>query len=330
KGMRLYAMGNTGGRTWDNGVTPYLPVPQQWQKRYEAMEQSHQDYGLCGLMESHHYGWVPSFLTLFTKNAFFTGGMSNDDMLKAIARRDYGEKADAALQAWALFSQGIRTIVAVATEQYGPFRCGPTYPLLFDQKKEDLDIPTVPWAWHQPGVDGNIWWEVYRDKLWENTNFFLFRYNRLKKALQLFEEGCQILDDTVQEMGAAYGSEVSKQTANARFLKCSFVTAYHVMSWSVAKRLMIALKEGEDRDRADELFALLGVKEHTTDALYQYMVQIAKAEDENTDIGLTCWQEDSLIGFEGSMEYSFNDLVAQWKKNETQVSLEKIRKYLGK
>lgn len=330
KGMRLYAMGNAGGRTWDNGVTPYLPVPQQWQKRFEGMAQCSYDYGLCGQMESHHYGWVPSFLTLFTKNAFSTGGMSNDDMLKAIAIRDYGEKADQALKAWDLFSKGIRTIVPVSDEQYGPYRCGPAHPLLFDQTRDDLSIPTVPWAWHQPGVDGNIWREIYRDRLWEKTDFFLFRYKRLKEALQYFEEGCKLLDNTVKALGAAYGSEISKQAANARFLKCCFVSSYYVMSWTAAKRLMIALKEGEDRDRADELFALLGVKEHTTDALYEYMVKIAKAEDENTDIGLTCWREDSLIGFEGSMEYSFNDLVANWKKNETQISLERIRNYLGK
>ena len=330
RGIRLYGMGNTGCRTWDNGITPYLPVPQQWQKRFEAMAQSKEDFGLCGLMENHHYGWMPSFLTLFTKNAFMTNGIPNDDMLGAIAVRDYGEKADQALQAWDLFSKGIRRVVAASVDQYGPYRCGPTYPLLFDQKKEDLDIPHVAWAWHHAGEEGNIWWEVYRDDIWRNPKASLLRLSRLNEVVKYYEEGSALLDRTVKELGAAYGSEISKQAANARFLKCSFVTCRHVLKWTIAKQLLIALKNGEDHGCVDALYEAIGVKERTVAALYDYMVQIAKAEDENTDIGLTCWREDSVIGFECSLEYAFNDLTAQWKKNETQKSLEKIRDYIGK
>ena len=85
---------------------------------------------------------------------------------------------------------------------------------------------------------------------------------------------------------------------------------------------MIALKNGETHEYEDALYEAIGVKERTIDALYEYMVAIAKAEDENVDIALGCWQEDSALGFEASMEYAFNDLTAAWKKEETQRSLE--------
>jgi hypothetical protein len=93
---------------------------------------------------------------------------------------------------------------------------------------------------------------------------------------------------------------------------------------------LIALKEGESHDYEDALYEAIGVKERTIEALYAYLEKIAAAEDENTDIGLACWREDSLIGFECSIEYAFNDLTAQWKKNESQVSLQKIRDFMAK
>ena len=122
RGIRLYTMANTGGRTWDNGVTPYLPVPHQWMQRFEALRSSCGQHGLCGLMENHHYGWFPSFLTLLAQNAFDTAGMADEDMLRRIALRDWGSEANHALKAWEKFSEAIRGIVAADCDQYGPYR----------------------------------------------------------------------------------------------------------------------------------------------------------------------------------------------------------------
>ena len=41
RGIRLYAMTNTAGKTWDIGVIPYEPVPRQWMKRYDSILQTH-------------------------------------------------------------------------------------------------------------------------------------------------------------------------------------------------------------------------------------------------------------------------------------------------
>ena len=71
KGIRLYSMTNTAGLTWDFGVVPYLPMPYQWLKRYEAMRKAYHDWGLCGLMETHHYGMYPSFISKLSKWCFW-------------------------------------------------------------------------------------------------------------------------------------------------------------------------------------------------------------------------------------------------------------------
>jgi len=63
RGIRLYTMSNPGGLTWDLGVIPYEPIPYQWAKRHAALLNAREQWGLAGLMESHHYGWWPSFVS---------------------------------------------------------------------------------------------------------------------------------------------------------------------------------------------------------------------------------------------------------------------------
>ncbi|MBP5181749.1 MAG: hypothetical protein J6331_01850, partial [Lentisphaeria bacterium] len=57
RNLKLYTMSNTAGRTWDFGVVPYVPAPFQWLRRFEAMLDAHEKWGLSGVMDSHHYGW---------------------------------------------------------------------------------------------------------------------------------------------------------------------------------------------------------------------------------------------------------------------------------
>ena len=39
RGIRMYSMTNSGGRTWDFGCAPYEPMPDSWIRRYDAMKQ---------------------------------------------------------------------------------------------------------------------------------------------------------------------------------------------------------------------------------------------------------------------------------------------------
>lgn len=57
------------------------------------------------------------------------------------------------------------------------------------------------------------------------------------------------------------------------------------------------------------------------------MKQIAAQETENVAAALKCWEEDSSIGFEASMEYAFNDVFAEWKNAETERSLQRMKRW---
>ena len=59
------------------------------------------------------------------------------------------------------------------------------------------------------------------------------------------------------------------------------------------------------------------------------MKTIAKEEKKNVAVALDCWQEDSRLGFEASMEYVFDSEFARWKLNEIDVSLKQLDEYLS-
>jgi hypothetical protein len=277
-------------------------------------------------MENHHYGWMPSFLDLFAKNAFTDHGLSNADMLSAIAKRDFGEHHEMVLAAWAQFSEGISKVIACNLDQYGPYRSGVSYPLTFTQTAAELHMPSVPWAWH---AQGGIWNPIYRDTVLDHIDQSLLRLRRACAVTEHFRRGVALLDSVATQAKFPYGSEQSCQIAVARYIYCCYTTAKHVMLWNIAKRLLFALREKRDVVRIGELLAAISVKEYTEDVLASCMRAIAEKEKENVGVALACWQEDSRLGFEASMEYVFNDEFAKWKLREIDVSLTQLQQYLA-
>ena len=58
--------------------------------------------GLVTIMENHHYGWMPNFVSELAKEAFTEGGMDFETHVRAIAARDFRPAAaDEVLAAWA-------------------------------------------------------------------------------------------------------------------------------------------------------------------------------------------------------------------------------------
>ena len=321
-GVKLYAMTNTGGRTWDCGIAPYIPVPGQWIDRYAAMRRCVTEYGLCGVMENHHYGWMPSFLTLLAKNAFDSAGLDDKQMLHRIAGRDYKAGAPLALQAWACFDRGIRRIVACETDQYGPLRAGPSYPLLFDQTAEEIHFPAPRYAWH-PG--GGIWFYPYPDTVLDDPQISIFRLNRMQEVLQEFRQGNELLRNAAATLRGERRQEAVRQAAVSGILECTFQTALHVMRWNIALRLFRALPSLPAC--AQQLASALGLSVPLSwQVLGEYMIAVAQAETKNVRAALACYRANSLVGYEASMEYAFNDACAAYKNKLTQQSVRQLRR----
>ena len=130
--LRLYTMSNTAGRTWDFGVVPYIPTPYQWMRRLQGMVNSHKKYGLCGLWESHSYGWHPSVVSELAKWMCWSNAPDPEDVLRQIAIRESSETAaEHLMSAWKHWSDGMNGYPMPIEDQYGPARVGPAYPFYF-------------------------------------------------------------------------------------------------------------------------------------------------------------------------------------------------------
>ena len=249
-----------------------------------------------------------------------------DNLLTAIAKRDFGEAYPEALAAWESFSEGIRNLIPCDLDQYGPYRCGVTYPLIFTQSFEEVKIPHVEWSWHE---GGGIWNPIYNDGVFGDVDGSLMRLRHIREVVKHFDNGVKILDTLVKKMSFSYGGRQSRQLAVARFILCSYVTAMQVMEWNIAKRLLFKLKEGERPERTEDLISAIGIREYSKTALGDYMKSLAERENENVRLALSCWEEDSSLGFEASMEYAFSDVFAEWKERETEKSLALLDEYLN-
>lgn len=91
--------------SWQFGTFPYLPFPYQWHARYQAME----EWGIQGALESWTYGFKPNWVAEIRAWRSWSGAPPLDDLLRQIARREFGAGAEAdVLEAWRLFSEAIR------------------------------------------------------------------------------------------------------------------------------------------------------------------------------------------------------------------------------
>ena len=295
RGLRLYSMSNTGGLTWDYGVIPYQPCPYQWARRYAGIRKAQADWGLSGLMECHHYGWWPSFISELEKEAFTEGGIPFEKHLRLIAVRDFGEaNADRALEAWRLWSDTARDYVASDENQYGPFRLGPAYPYNFGGKRiENKEFPCPPYASFGVRIARLNYLDVdgYRPELGERKTL---DGERMAKEIELLESmqeklgrGADIFDAITAARPPARAEKARRMAGLGRFMQRTVATAIHV------KRGAVAHLAG----KKDEVFAW------------------AKREYANAKATLPLVEQDSRLGWEPSMEYVGGVEQVQWKLN---------------
>jgi hypothetical protein len=293
RGLRLYSMSNTGGLTWDYGSTPYQPCPFQWKRRYDGIVKAHRDWGLSGLMECHHYGWWPSFVSELEKEAFTEGGIPFEAHLRMIAERDFGEaNADRAIEAWKLWSDTARDYVASDANQYGPFRIGPSYPYNFGGRHIESDeFPCPPYA--SFGV--TIARLNYLDKSSYNPKageVGKLDVEKMNKELELLEDmqtalgkGADIFDAIAESLPPERAGKAQRMAGLGRYMQRTVITAINVKHGAIAHRA---------GDRAGVL-------------------EWAKKEYANAKAALPLVEADSRLGWEPSMEYVGGPEQIRWK-----------------
>ncbi|BBH23491.1 hypothetical protein Back11_48360 [Paenibacillus baekrokdamisoli] len=303
RGLKLYAMSNTGGLTWDIGVIPYQPVPNQWANRHSALLQANADWGLSGLMESHHYGWWPSFISDITKWTYWNPSPPSEQIVEAIAIRDFSREAvDHVLEAWRSWSEGIRHYVPTIEDQYGPFRIGSSYPFVFQNEVK------MPVAWH--AMFGNeIIFTAYKPIDTSRQSLGASRYpveiRSLQRMLELMIQGNEAMKKAIALTPERKREQALKGLGISLFITHAVQTAIHAKQWWLLKqRLLIEPDTGK---------AL---------AILEEMQSLAKSEIANAQAVIPLVEADSRLGWEPSMDYMTDAEHLHWKINQVRSVIE--------
>jgi hypothetical protein len=332
RGIRLYTMSNTGGLTWDIGVIPYEPTPYQWMRRYDGLHKARQNWGLSGLMESHHFGWWPSFISELAKWSYWSPSPSSDEVLRMIAKRDFGEEnVETVIEAWKAWSEGIRNYISTNPDQYGPFRIGPSYPLVF---KEDVKIPTVPYAMFGGNriCATNYSYPNYEERLPVEIEI-------LSKMKEYFKSGVESLEEIYETLHEDKKKEAFYMINLGKFIVNCVKTTINVKNWYILKmQLLDEVNKTDETNKTNEVSKIDKVKEtdkvNEADVLtntvktkineyIDSMIQLAKEEIKNAEDTIPLVEADSRLGWEPSMEYMTDVYHLKWKIEQVRHVIEK-------
>lgn len=319
RGIRLYTQANSAGLTWDYGVIPYEPFPEKWLRRYKSMLDAKEAYGLCGIMESHHYGFWPSFISRIEKMMFTQPGLSAQEAMTASAIELYGPgQLHAALHAWHLLSEAHSYYPCTNEDQYGPFRIGPAYPFVLEQP---VHIPTVPHAIHGGNkiTFVNYAYSEAAKCTHQSTLQIGFRHTRvdaeirsLEKMRHLQSQARSELETIAQTLDGPRKDDCLRLCNMIHFMENTATTAIHAKLWAKHLWQFHTLTDAESlRKWVNEMIAL------------------AKEEIQNTKATIPLTEADSRLGWEPSMEYIGDARHLRWKiKQLTQVIENELAYYL--
>lgn len=313
-GRKMYSMAHTGGATWDIGIVPYLPVPQRWIQRWNAVNAAQDNWRLDGVVDAHTYGYWPGFVSEMTKQAFMTPMPDMDELLRKIIARDFGEEnVDAVYKAYELFSEGITHCMPTCVDQYGPARVGPVYPLIY---KTPVEMPHAPEEQGNPNFESN---PIYKFSLdfWDRLRFETKEYATLASY---YDAGCEILEKVIETLPENKKENAKDILGVGRMVAATARTVSHVKRFHDLKAQLgiyldtIAIWAGGRKNQPEALpmKTVLVPTEEPVPVLLE-MIEIAKKEIANTESIIPYIQRDSRLGYEQEFGYACTEEQLRWK-----------------
>ena len=300
KGIRLYAMTNTGGLTWDIGVIPYEPMPYQWMKRYRGMLEASEKWGLSGLMESHHYGFWPSFISDLAKGTFYIPQEPMEKVLSEILEKHFGRKnVELVERALKLWSEAITHYTPTNEDQYGAFRIGPSYPFCLEGDLKPIAVPyamfgtIIMCSKYPAGNSGHA--SLSSVRIYEEIR-------SLTKMLSLMQQGVDILESIEDK---SENEQLLYLINSGKFICCCTQTGINVKNWYL---LTSKLKIENNRNEIQKLISEIE--------------RLANEEIKNAENAIPLVELDSRLGWEPSMEYMTDVEHITWKIRQVRYVLE--------
>ena len=291
----LYSMANSGGLTWDLGVIPYEPMPYQWMRRFENMRKAHDDWGLQGIMESHHFGFYPSFISKLGKHAFMEPREDLNEVLKKILIAEFGkENYTQVNEAMEYVSEAITHHTPSDCDQYGAFRVGPSFPFCLIR---DSELPNDPGAHFGSRIVENRYFYTGgtpRSSLYRTLPLsarILQECKSLEKMLSCMEKGTNLLYSA-----PARNENLDRLTNLCHFIRNCVQTGLNAKNWSV----LLA--------KSNATFTIEGLAE-----IYDQMDALIDEERKVVEDTVPLVEADSRLGWEPSMLYMTDRRHLEWK-----------------
>lgn len=306
--------------TWQFGTTPYLPCPQQWQRRYDALAER----GIDGTLETWSNGYKPNFIAELRAWSCWTDPLDQETLLRSIARRAFGAgNEELVIQAWEKFSEAIRLV-----PDTGPSmgtNSAVANPLFFDEPPPR--IMTLD----------NSWWDEEQKTPWRHrmNRYWPFAHpimvfmpdfrNRTNQAeayarrrsgidagdkdpvLPVFNKYVLLAADRLEAglklyRQAALGAPPEKQAS-------AFQEVLLVEQMQRMLRSLHAILEFEDLR-----FRLMKTDDRAqAGAILDRLTEIVAEEIARTQESLEIAKRDSRLGYECEMDYVYSPFVLEQK-----------------
>ncbi len=294
-GVPFYTMSMAAGVTWDFGCLPYIPVPYQWIRRFEAMREAQEKWDLLGGMECHHHGYYPSIITKLSKHAFLSPAESMDAIFDRLIMSEYGEEnLEKVKKGYHLWSEAMTYYTPTTSDLNGASRVGPAYPFCL---YENTPVPHQEEAMFGNRVIGNFYRTRLNtfDKKISSENVLNLRIipemHSLETMRKLMDEGIAVLESIPNK-----NEKLLREINLGKYMAHCVQTNINAKRWHILKSKLNATFVKEDLyPILDDMEALL----HE---------EIANAEET-----IPLVEVDSRLGWEPSMLYLGDKAQLEWK-----------------
>ena len=145
KGIQVWVLNYSGGRTTEFGAVPYIPAMMQWFMRSVSLS----EFEIQATVECGNYGFVPSIVGEYTKMQNFSPCDEGGICIQKLAAMHFGpENTEKVMMAFKKVTDGVNYLVYNYADFEGPMQFGPAYPLIngklyeYDFDKYDITLET--------------------------------------------------------------------------------------------------------------------------------------------------------------------------------------------
>ena len=304
RGIRLYTQANAGGRTWDFGCMTYEPFPQQWMRRYQAMRECNEKYNLTGVMECHHFGFWPSFITKIEKRAFEYFADKTEKILNDVIGEFSEGQTEQCLDALNYWSEAIKLYMPTDNEQYCAMRVGPAFPLVLG-----VYPPAPKYLRPEKVMFGGGICEEYHLQSGRKSAEGLFTLHsvRIRTEMKILSDAIKLVKKGICVLKALKkkNKQLNRLINMGEYMIACFTTDINVKKMYIYRqKLFIAGTRQEVRNIIDNI------------------KKLGSAEIKNSQRALKCVDKDSSLGYEPSMGYGGDRAHIEWKIRQVKHMME--------